>query len=162
MTDSKVSGNLVLRFGCRGWRDLQWEGSYYPDDLPGDWQLGYYANDCDCVLVSGEELLAEDPDQLTEAIEDLPDGFRFLISGADSSTLSEIASKTGQHYGGSIEKLEDEIQLFDVELPLNMRELRAELEKLPENCRFLVFRGNGVNPYVIGQVRQLAELMGIA
>ena len=40
-----------LKVGARGWRHERWLTSYYPDDLPEDWQLTYYANDFEVVIV---------------------------------------------------------------------------------------------------------------
>ena len=40
-----------LRLGARGWRHAHWENDFYPDDLPPDWQLAYYANEFSTVLV---------------------------------------------------------------------------------------------------------------
>ncbi len=48
----QTTGNLKL--GCYGWQHPRWQGAYYPDDLPADWQLGYYANDFSCVLVPAD------------------------------------------------------------------------------------------------------------
>ncbi len=42
-------GNLQV--GAYGWRHAHWHGSYYPDDLPKDWQLSYYSNDFNVVMV---------------------------------------------------------------------------------------------------------------
>jgi len=38
-----------LVVGARGWEHAQWLETYYPDDLPEDWQLDYYANEFGCV-----------------------------------------------------------------------------------------------------------------
>ena len=37
--------------GAFGWDHEQWRWQYYPDDMPSDWRLAYYANDFESVLV---------------------------------------------------------------------------------------------------------------
>lgn len=43
--------NNSILLGAYGWRHTAWLGHFYPDDLPTDWQLGYYSNAFECVLV---------------------------------------------------------------------------------------------------------------
>ncbi len=50
MSDFKTQvGNLQV--GAYGWLHSHWRDSYYPDDLPEDWQLSYYSNDFNVVMV---------------------------------------------------------------------------------------------------------------
>ena len=46
MRNGNVERRLLL--GTQGWQRAEWIGSYYPADLPPDWRLAYYANDCGC------------------------------------------------------------------------------------------------------------------
>ncbi len=41
-----------------GWDHPAWQGSFYPDDLPADWRLTYYANEVPGVLlfIEGERM----------------------------------------------------------------------------------------------------------
>lgn len=36
--------NDATRVSARGWWDLADRATFYPDDLPEDWQLSYFAN----------------------------------------------------------------------------------------------------------------------
>lgn len=53
-----------LLTGACGWRHAGWAGSFYPDDLPPEWRLTYYANEFRTVLApadyidGGEDLSA--------------------------------------------------------------------------------------------------------
>lgn len=40
-----------LRLGTLDWRHKSWEGEYYPEDMPEEWQLDYYSNQFQCVLL---------------------------------------------------------------------------------------------------------------
>lgn len=66
-----------LLIGCRDWEPHAWEESFYPDDLPPEWRLSYYANQFRVVLVPAERLFSPDADPehwCTESDE----GFRFI------------------------------------------------------------------------------------
>lgn len=34
-----------ILIGANGWLHPAWQTTFYPDDLPNDWQLGYYSNE---------------------------------------------------------------------------------------------------------------------
>jgi hypothetical protein len=51
-----------LLIGACGWSHAAWSGSYYPDDIPPDWRLGYYANEFPVVLVTRAEWQRTDAD----------------------------------------------------------------------------------------------------
>ena len=68
-----------LKIGARGWRHRQWNGLYYPDDLPVEWQLTYYANDFQVVLVPDEYWEKSKGYDLEEWFEAVDEGFRFYL-----------------------------------------------------------------------------------
>lgn len=72
-----VSTELLV--GTCGWQYAQWEGSFYPEDLPRDWQLGYYSNELNTVLVPEASLLRATGLELQSWHEDVGDEFRFFI-----------------------------------------------------------------------------------
>lgn len=49
-----------LLIGSAGWQHPEWENSYYPEDLPPDWRLGYYANEFSLAVITGREHALED------------------------------------------------------------------------------------------------------
>ena len=63
-----------ILIGANDWRHPQWLAGFYPDDLPEDWQLGYYSNEFPVVLLPAdawptvkdeiEEWLADSHDEL--------------------------------------------------------------------------------------------------
>lgn len=40
-----------LLIGACGWEYPQWDGEFYPDDLPPEWRLGFYGNEFPLVLI---------------------------------------------------------------------------------------------------------------
>ena len=52
--DDLKQGNLAgdeLQLGAYGWSHARWNEDFYPADLPADWQLSYYSNEFNTVLV---------------------------------------------------------------------------------------------------------------
>lgn len=43
-----------ILIGTQGWRHAAWENSFYPDDLPQEWQLAYYGNEFDVTLIPAD------------------------------------------------------------------------------------------------------------
>ena len=75
--------NPDVAVGAYGWEHKHWQGHYYPDDLPEGWQLGYYSNDFNAVLVPAADLAANLAGEQPLPVEDWPDevheNFRFYI-----------------------------------------------------------------------------------
>ncbi len=65
--------------GSRGWDHEQWVGGFYPEDLPGDWRLTYYANAFRAVLVPADRLLDVAADEVEAWRDDVPEDFRFYF-----------------------------------------------------------------------------------
>jgi len=121
-------GTENLKIGARGWRHPRWAGAYYPDDLPEDWQLSYYANDFNVVLVPAEywdktsgydlELWSED------VSEDLHEDFYFYLecppleSDAEIQCFKTQCSLIGDHLGGVIVPGGTDIESLELSCPI--------------------------------------------
>ena len=64
-----------VRTGTIGWNFSNWENSYYPEDIPEDWKLAFYANDFSAVAVPEKLWAGESLQQVCEQLDDLDDGF---------------------------------------------------------------------------------------
>ncbi|CRI65170.1 hypothetical protein THIOKS12250068 [Thiocapsa sp. KS1] len=78
--------------------------SFYPDDLPEEWRLTYFANALDAVLL-GEDIWRQADAQLMERwCRDVPDSFRFYLrteeSGEGFSGCSSLHGCLGERLGG--------------------------------------------------------------
>ena len=115
MTDTEHARGL--RLGVRGWRHAHWMHSYYPDDLPEDWQLSYYANEFSSVLVPASYFV--EAHDVAQWLEDVPDSFRFYFElPADPAALNSFSQDcdiAGHQLAGII--LSD-TRALPVELPL--------------------------------------------
>ncbi len=104
-------GGLGLLIGARGWDHEGWVGDFYPDDLPPDWRLSYYANAFRAALVPAEHLRQADPNQLGEWTADVPESFAFYLEvsgtlmqalGRGPMVLLELAQAIGDQLSGFV------------------------------------------------------------
>ncbi len=68
--------NEVLIGACCDWRHPDWLGPFYPEDMPPEWQIAYYANNYRALgLTQG---LWQEAATLAELVEETPDHFYFF------------------------------------------------------------------------------------
>ena len=71
-----VETHRVLMGTC-GWSHAAWLNDFYSEDLPEDWQLGFYSNEFPVVYVPAADWV--DVADLSEWTEDVSDSFRFVL-----------------------------------------------------------------------------------
>ena len=78
--DSKESQAMLadVVVGARGWLHEYWMESFYPEDIPEDWRLGFYANEFNTLLVPWSQW-SESVDDLEEGLEDTADDFHLYL-----------------------------------------------------------------------------------
>lgn len=84
-----------LMIGAVGWEHPAWDGLFYPDDLPPEWRLTYYANEFPSLLLPVEAWLAGDRERFCGWREDVSEQFRFVldvsgISLEDASAMKQL------------------------------------------------------------------------
>lgn len=185
MSDDTDDGRLLL--GLRGWPHPEWEGDYFPEDLPADWQFAYYANEAGCLLLPADDWLNLSPEALSEWLEDCPSWFRFYLEWPDAACSTGAAERL-KLFDGQVGAILDAaassvpaegISVWRAQDPgawvdsrgrkrlvclrtagRGLRELRDELERLPASAQALVV--DDPNPARLGELRTLCELLGIA
>lgn len=68
-----------VQVAARGWDHPGWVTDFYPDDLPEDWRLTYYANEFSRVVVPSEVMRGADEAMLASWADDVGERFRFFI-----------------------------------------------------------------------------------
>ncbi len=176
-----MSDRLLLGFS--GW-PLVWP-DYFPEDLPEDWQLAYYSNDADALVLSADELHAIDNDDLEEWCDDLPEHFRFYLK---VDAVADVSAKhrdvLGEHLGAfllpeSAVKSETEglydigdggcwgepdqprLVFLDYAQP-DLRSMRESLQKLPKELDALILDREISDPRSIAELKTLTQLLGVA
>lgn len=103
MATQHITAARRLRFGTLGWERTGWETTYYPDDLPEDWRLGYYANELSAVLLEPQAWRHCDAGRLGEWPAEVHEAFRFYLladPAADAVGQLQLAAALGGHLGG--------------------------------------------------------------
>lgn len=75
-TENKLAELVV---GARGWEHTRWLETYYPDDLPEDWRLDYYANEFGCVVLPAEVWMTAGEEAIEQWLEGVEDDFMFFL-----------------------------------------------------------------------------------
>lgn len=75
-TENKLAELVV---GTCGWEHAPWLESYYPEDLPEDWRLNYYANEFGCMVLPAKIWMLVDKETIEQWLEDVDEDFMFFI-----------------------------------------------------------------------------------
>jgi len=81
-----VETHRVLLGAC-GWKHQGWLNNYYSEELPEEWQLGFYSNEFPVVYVSAADWL--DASDLAEWTEGVSDSFRFILEVPEHTLENE-------------------------------------------------------------------------
>lgn len=74
-----------LSIACRGWFHPDWNGSFYPEDLPEDWQLDFYSTQFSQVLVPQQQWMSWSEQNVEE--------FADLLEGEDFGFVFEVSEE---------------------------------------------------------------------
>jgi len=94
-----------IRVAARGWEFAAWSGDYYPQDLPAEWRLAYYANDFPLLLVPQARWVGVAPEQGRAWCDEVSEAFRFYLELTDPrpATLEGLPAwvdALGVRFGG--------------------------------------------------------------
>jgi len=84
-----------ILIGTRGWDYDEWNGGFYPEDLPEDWRFAYYSNHLRSVLVPQEVWATRGLEDVRDWIEDCDPEFRFILE----SPVELLRSATNEPNG---------------------------------------------------------------
>lgn len=86
-----MARDYPLLIGACGWSHASWAVDFYPQDLPLDWRLSYYANEFPVVLVTAKEwnLAGAEASQWCEACDA---SFRFILE-ISANSAEEAATQ---------------------------------------------------------------------
>jgi len=85
--------------GTSGYAYKEWKGSFYPEDLPADGMLGYYASQFGAVEINNTFYRMPSERILIGWAEQVPDDFRFVLKASQKIThhkrLKDAADEVG-------------------------------------------------------------------
>ena len=100
--------------GSRGWLHEQWIRSYYPEDIPDEWRLGFYANEFNTLLVPWAQW-SESTEALEEGLEDTDDDFHLYLELPDTQqSLPEHIQVIASQANGLVCRQEDASQWVEI------------------------------------------------
>lgn len=83
MTEKRVLAELLVT--TRGWDHPGWLDSFYPDDMPADWRLAYFANSFAAVLLPASLLAELDAATIRQRVSEIEGDFVFYLEADTSS-----------------------------------------------------------------------------
>ncbi|HED34387.1 MAG TPA: hypothetical protein ENJ08_09265 [Gammaproteobacteria bacterium] len=163
----------TIRLGACGWNYPHWQAGFYPDDLPQDWRLSYYANEFSAVLLP-EKQWRTDAVEPGEWAYDVTDNFRFYLQCdefLDPLEQSKGIEWFGEKYGGMVcvsgGQINDGVDKATGVAVINMqsKDMRGWREWLAQHAASLqaiFLRGDKLSYQQLSDFKILLELLGYA
>ena len=95
---------MSIELVARDWNHLDWCGSFYPDGLPEDWRLTYFANAFEATLIP-LSVWRSQAEVLGQWANDVPTRFRFYLetdANGDTAGVAPAAAALGERFAGSV------------------------------------------------------------
>lgn len=173
-----MKGMMAIEVAAHGWQGSEWD-HFYPEGLPADWRLDYYANEFFAVVVPYSEWSTQEDDELLGWQEQVSDDFRFYWElPADEveacARLQRLLNDEAfaAHWGGAVDLTQppplslspfapESLALLRVEQNRELRPLRQEMEAAMEQggVRLLVML-EAAAAGTLHPARDLALLLG--
>jgi hypothetical protein len=185
LANLNVDGRLLL--GTVGWQRDDWLSAYYPVDLPAEWRLAYYANDCGCVLLRSESWLGMDREALEESLDEAEGRLVYFLeappgwSSLARDRLSLFAARRAVLLTERPDPAQAQLPQWGSQGPgawvdrdsgaglscwslgsWDLRALRNRAGKLVSHTHALILDGPAASPARVAELRTLLELLGRA
>jgi uncharacterized protein YecE (DUF72 family) len=128
--------------GTSGFSYKEWKGSFYPEDLPADRMLAYYAERLPAVEINNTFYRMPKPALLESWAAEVASGFRFVLKASQRITHFKRLKDTGsevEYFFGVASTLGERLGPVLVQLPPNLKKdlprLEAFLATLPAQAR---------------------------
>jgi uncharacterized protein YecE (DUF72 family) len=133
---------MKLHVGTSGYSYKEWKGNFYPEELPANEMLSYYASRLPAVEINNTFYRLPQPKMLENWKEQVPQRFRFSIKASQRIThfkrLQNAADETA-YLLKTASVLDKRLGVILFQLPPNMKKdaerLKAFLDQLPSETR---------------------------
>jgi hypothetical protein len=150
--------------GAREWDHPDWVGPFYPDELPPEWRLSYYAHFFGCVLVGAVAWRAAGAAGAASWAADTPAGFRFLLEEGDG--VGEAAAALGSRCAGILGGGQPEgapgTAIIWIDAFADLRALAAEVRRRGAGAREVLLIERGADFARLARAATLLAVMGLA
>jgi hypothetical protein len=152
--------------GTVGWNHPEWQGPFYPEDLPTEWRLDFYNNTFDCVYLPYARWGTAKLDEIEGWLDETQDRFRFVLE-LNGPGLSESDKARIKKLGGKLGLVDDSGAKPDHAVLLWV-DVNPDLKQLAQAIQDQIAAGNIV--YLISrspdlalleQLRTLMEILGL-
>jgi hypothetical protein len=116
---------------AHGWAHTQWQGDFYPDDLPEDWYLAYYSNEFRAVVVPATAWARTDAVETERWMEDVADEFGFYLEVSDLLTDWARFADVIKPLGGQVQGIILRPEQLDPDLAMAAPSLEAAMALAP-------------------------------
>lgn len=143
--------------GSAGWEHADWQGGFYPPDLPEEWRLAYYNTAYSCVWLANADWSGRDLAELAGWLEDTQERFRFVLempaglTESDRARLAVLAPRLAAP-GGRVIWLEDEPDL---------KALARRLQELAGGSEPVYLLSRNHDLAMMERARTLLEVLGL-
>ncbi len=146
--------NGAIRIGALGWSNPAWRETFYPADMPDEWQLTYFNTQFNCVFLERAAWQQASPEQLAQWQADTHEQFQFLLESEEALPVpAELAGK-------ALSMRRDAGILLWFSRDSSLKELAAALaEKSGSAPRYLISLDGDLGQ--IDRVATLLEVMGL-
>ena len=169
---------MEIAVAARGWLGSEWD-AFFPQDLPADWRLDYYANEFFAVLVPYTQWRDASDEALLEWLEQVSEDFLFFweVLRSDDAALTRLQELLdsqalfAEHWGGIVDSEMAELQpqppikneqlaLLKLAQPMELRPLRERMEQaLQAEAKRLLVLVEAQALESIRPARDLAQLL---
>lgn len=146
----------TLYIGAVTWTHPAWQGSVYPEDLPGDWMLSYYNTQFQAVFLPASVWQPVDAETWSQWLHDTQPEFVFVLELADATIPLPVTERI---LTASPEWMARYVWWLD-----DKPDLRALAQRIAEQTQngepLFVFSRQG-NVELLQQVSTLKHVLGI-
>ena len=146
--------------GVCGWDHEHWLGTFYPDDLPEDWRLSYYANEFSTVLVE-EDMWRSKLSELDEWADEVSEDFLFYLQSSldEPPEIIKIKQQLGSHFAGIVGESSNSVMIeFSSK---NLREWREWLEQNAAQLDAIFLLDENLSAKQLSDFKSLVEMLNL-
>lgn len=147
--------NFNVYAGTIGWEHANWNGGFYPDDLPEDWRLSFYNTQFRCVYLPYPVWYQASDAVVASWLSETQEDFHFVL-GLPEKPSEDWTPQTIRF--GHRGKLEAGLEIVWIDPLTNLRELAGRIRQSSETGRvlYLIAKSDG-----LAQLRQIGELIEV-
>ena len=150
--------NFNVYTGTVGWEHADWNGGFYPDDLPEDWRLSFYNTQFRCAYLPYPVWHQASDAVVASWLRETQEDFHFVL-GLPEKQSDDWARQTVRF--GHRGKMEKGLEIVWIDPLTSLRELAGRIKQSSETSQnlYLIAKSDGLAQ--LRQIGELIEVMGV-